>query len=129
MRELPQYQSRFYSLLMLDSLGLQAEETISNDRKLKPNRFTFRLGTLRTLSGCFLTYFLRPLRECLAQTSFVWSLNRGGSALLPCVSPLQDVDEARRQEKKSKGPPLRIQHTDVPPHLRAMSEKHPSFGK
>ena len=29
MHELPQYQSRFYSLLTLDSLGLQAEETIS----------------------------------------------------------------------------------------------------
>jgi len=27
MRELPRYQSRFYSLLMLDSPGLQAEET------------------------------------------------------------------------------------------------------
>ena len=42
-------------------------------------------------SGCFLMYFLRPLRECLAHTSLVWSLKRGGTALLPCVSPCSDV--------------------------------------
>ena len=50
---------------------------------------TFRLGTLRTRSGCFLTYFLRPLRECLAQSNFVCSLKRGGMALLPWVSPFE----------------------------------------
>ena len=52
-----------------------------------PHARTFRLGTFLTLSGCFLTYFFLPLRECLAQTSLVWSLKRGGTALLPCVSP------------------------------------------
>ena len=49
---------------------------------------TFRLGTFRTLSGYFFTYFFLPLLECLAQTSFVCSLKRGGLALLWCESPL-----------------------------------------
>lgn len=53
----------------------------------QPIPSSFRLGTLRTRSGNFLTYFLRPLREWRAHTSFVWSLKRGGTALLPCVSP------------------------------------------
>ena len=49
---------------------------------------TFRLGTFRTLSGYFLTYFFLPLREWRAQISLTWSLKRGGTALDPCVSPL-----------------------------------------
>ncbi len=49
---------------------------------------TFRLGTFLTLSGNFFTYFFLPLLVCLAHTSFVCSLNRGGTAFDPCVSPL-----------------------------------------
>ena len=36
MRELPRYQSMSYSLLMLDSLGLQAKETISYWPQIEP---------------------------------------------------------------------------------------------
>src|SRR6266702_289116 len=49
---------------------------------------TLRLGTFRTLSGYFLTYFFLPLLEWRAQTSLTWSLKRGGTALDPWVSPL-----------------------------------------
>ena len=55
---------------------------------IKKRRRTLRLGTFLTLSGYFFTYFFLPLLVCRAHTSFVWSLNLGGTALEPCVSPL-----------------------------------------
>lgn len=67
---------------------LRIERPSLNHAELTKYTRTFRLGTFLTLSGYFFTYFFLPLRECRAQTSFVWSLKRGGTALEPCVSPL-----------------------------------------
>ena len=55
MRELPQYQSRFYSLLTLDSLGLQAEETISNRSEIED--YKNRYLSTRNLANSLWMFF------------------------------------------------------------------------
>ena len=54
MRELRQYQSRFYSLLTLDNLGLQAEE---NSKLLTANRKLIGYLSTGNLANSFWMFF------------------------------------------------------------------------